>query len=179
MTRIDLARASDLGSGIPEGTAFPGSPSTGDLFHRTDLTPALWRYDGTRWLCTCQHEVGIGGEQTLLPATVDSAVFRWPVRQDRGIYLDRIACVTFVTTTNSGAAFWTIAISRRSGANANTSIASFTTSADTANNWVNHDQAVGSVLDSSAREIQVQATPTGSPGSVYLPMTLIYRLIAT
>lgn len=42
-----------LGGGIASGTSFPGSPSTDDTFHRTDLD-ALFTYDGTRWVTLAQ-----------------------------------------------------------------------------------------------------------------------------
>src|SRR6188472_4040974 len=43
----DNIDAVSAGSGVADGTSFPGGPSTGDLFHRTDLDVPLWRYDGT------------------------------------------------------------------------------------------------------------------------------------
>ena len=46
-----LKLASYSGLGIASGTSFPGTPSDGDLFNRTDLD-MIFRYDGTRtkWL---------------------------------------------------------------------------------------------------------------------------------
>lgn len=38
-----------IGRGYPSGTSFPGSPTTDQIFYRTDRD-MLFRYDGTRWL---------------------------------------------------------------------------------------------------------------------------------
>lgn len=169
------------GGGIDSGTSFPGGPSTGDLFHRTNLAVPLWRYDGTRWLCTCQHELSSSNQDALNPLAATATIGRWAVRQDFGMYLDRLTLVTLVSTTNNGTNFWTVAFARRDAANGNTDIVSLSTGTgpDTASNWVNHDQAIGAVLDSGARELQLTATKTLSPGNAHVIGAVVYRLIGT
>jgi hypothetical protein len=175
MTRTDLARADEIGSGIPSGTSFPVSPSLDDLFHRTDRD-LIYFYDGTRWLTVNEYEI-TPSQQALFPVAAATALLRWPVRQDYSMYLVRLDCVTFVTTTNSGAHYWTCTLKRRDAANNNTDIGNFNTSADTPSNWVNHTIAINAVLDSSARELNLDILNTGSPGTIYVPSTLIYRLV--
>lgn len=170
--------ASGGSSGYAEGTSNPGSPSTNDKFYRTDINHLIY-YDGTRWLTVQQFEV-MGMVADLLQASsTPSTTIRWPVRQDFGIYLTRLVAATFVSTTNSGSSFYTITFNRRTAANANTVISTYTTSADAVNTWVNHDQVINAVLDASALELQTTITKTGSPGVMYSPATVCYRLIIT
>lgn len=166
----------DAGGGVSAGTSFPGSPTTNDLFYRTDRS-LLYFYDGTQWLTVQQYEVGIGGQQNVYPSATAVSYIWWPVRQDYGIYLERWVCTTFVSTTNNGSNNWTILLDRFSTTNSLTNIASFSTSADTASNWISHSQAINAVLDSSARAIRVASNKTGNPGTVYALSTLVYRLI--
>jgi hypothetical protein len=177
----DVQAAKFTTLGVNAGTSFPGSPFTGMRWFRTDLGLECY-YDGTRWLTVQQFDMPMPiTDATLSIGTSGTVSNRSPVRQDYGIYLVRWVCVTFVSTTNTGAAYWTVALNRRTAANAGTDIASFTTGTtpDTASNWVNHDQTINAVLDSSARELRITVTKTGSPGGIYPLSTLVYRLIVT
>lgn len=166
----------DSSGGISGGTSFPGSPATNDLFYRTDRH-LLYFYDGTQWLTVQQYEVGIGGQQNVYPVAAGVSMVWWPVRQDYGIYLERWVCTTFVSTTNNGSNNWTILLDRFSTTNLQTNITSFSTSADTASNWISHSQVINAVLNSSARAIRVGSNKIGSPGTMYALSTLVYRLI--
>lgn len=178
MTRIDLARASDITSGVPEGTAFPGSPTADDLFYRTDRN-LIYFYDGTRWLTIHEYDMGVGHVSAAGAFAATATAGRHPVRQDFGIYLTRWAVVSFVSTTNNGTNFWTVELQRRDTSNTGTAIDSFSTGTgpDAADTWVNHDQVIDAVLDSSARELQVVWTKTLNPGTILAPGTILYRLI--
>jgi hypothetical protein len=141
-------------SGYAEGTSFPGSPANNDKYFRTDRD-LLYFYDGTRWL----------------------TVHEYDVRQDDGMDLTRWNIVTFQTNGTPASNFRTVAFTRLTGANAATDVASFATSSDTASNWVNHDQAINAVLDSSARSIRTVATETGTVTGFIAAQSLSYRLI--
>lgn len=174
----DHTGVTGAGGGLASGTAFPGSPTADDLFYRTDRN-LIYFYDGTRWLTINEYDMGIGGINTAGALAATGTVSRYPVRQDYGIFLVRWAVVTFVATTNTGSAFWTPALERRTAANASTTIASFSTGTgpDTVDNWVNHDQTINAVLDSSARQLQVFSTKTSTPGTLIVVGTVVYRLI--
>jgi hypothetical protein len=118
------------GSGIASGTSFPGSPTAGDLFERTDIESGLiCVYDGTRWL---SHEI--------FPIAFSLYSFTWPLTattiadhrgvppfgSDYDLYLMDWESWTTVLTTNSGSAYWTVTLYDGAG-----SLASFNTSADT------------------------------------------------
>jgi hypothetical protein len=178
MTRVDLARADEIGSGLPSGTAFPGTPTTDDLFHRTDRD-LIYRYDGTRWLCICPHELP-GAQQAFANTTTSSTVtHRFPIPQENGgFYAEKLRCVTFVGTTNTGAAFWTYTLDRRNGANTNTNIGSFNTSADTVNNWVEHILTIGAAYaPGNALIALLTLTKTSTPGEAWAIPTLVGRYI--
>jgi hypothetical protein len=167
------------GGGINSGTSFPGSPAAGDLFHRTNLRIPLWRYDGTRWLCTCVHEISFGGTEILNNVTT-AATWAWlPVRSDFGIYIDELKAVTRVVTTLSGSAYYTIDLNRHAADNTATSVGSFNLSADTVNAWTEHTIAVAAVLNATARALGLGVTKTGSPGALRLSAMLVHRLIGT
>jgi hypothetical protein len=167
------------GGGYSQGTTFPGSPSTNDKFYRTDLN-LLCYYDGTRWLTVQVFETAAIPGTSLMPYSATRlANLRFALRQDFGIYMTRFNCQTFVSGTSNGSNYWTVAFEWANAANSATSIVSFITASDTASNWTNHDQVIGSVLNSSARNMQVSVTKTGSPGDLYDPCSFCYRLIVT
>lgn len=168
------------GTGIAEGTSFPGSPSNNDLFRRTDRNLIyFYKSSISQWLTIQLFEVGIGGQQQVFPnsAGTSQSWIWWPIRQDYGIYLERLICTTFVGSPNGASDYYTVSLHRFSGANVATSIASFTTAADSHSNWVNHDQAINAVLDASARALRIGGSRSGNPGTAYALSTLSYRLI--
>jgi hypothetical protein len=175
----DVAALSS-GSGVASGTSNPGSPSSGDLFFRTDLGFLIY-YDGTRWLSMHEMVVAANNSGVGLSATGEPAGSRGAVRSDYGIYLTRWAVTTFVSTTNTGSAYWVPEVEYRNSANAATSIATTSTGTtpDAANTWIQHDVAVNAVLNSAARTIRFLATKTSTPGNLLMPCTLYGRLIIT
>jgi len=168
----------EASGGIDSGTSFPGSPSTGDLFHRTDLGTALWRYNGTNWLSA--HQIlmagGASSDPAGLSATADTA--RWPV-WNQAMYLDDLKWTVFVSTTNSGAAYWTYDLQWATSANSTTSLGTLDTSANSANTWYEKTLSVGAVLNSTAFMLKGRVAKTGSPGNVTQTSILVWRLIAT
>ena len=50
LTAIGRATASQIQNGVVTGTGFPGSPTTGQRYRRSDLDYMVFFYDGTRWL---------------------------------------------------------------------------------------------------------------------------------
>lgn len=170
---ITISATGGGGGGFPEGDSFPGSPATGQKFYRTDLN-MLFYYDGTLWLTVQEFSLSFGG-------TINSADFAayLPVRQGFQFYLTRFTCVTFVSGTSNGSNYWTVAISWRTEANADTLLLSFATAADTGLNWINHDHDIDEALPSTTRALRIAGNKTGSPGGLYTPITIYYRLIVT
>lgn len=166
------------GGGYAEGASNPGSPALNDKFYRTDLNLLIY-YDGTRWLTVQEYALPMGGgmDHTGNTTATPNTQARWPVRSDYGVYLTRWAASTLIVTTNTGSAFWTVALRWTNAANTQTTLVSFNTSADAPTNWIHHDQAINAVLDAAAVQIQTVATKTGAPGAIYCTSQLFGRLI--
>lgn len=168
--------AGALDQAIGAGTSFPGSPLTSDRYFRTDRGLHYY-YDGTRWLTVNEYEMGIGWAEAAAALSATTTVARWPVRQDYGIYLTRWNVVTFQTNGTPASNNMTVVLARVNASNTANTIASFVTSSDTASNWVNHDQTINDVLDSSARSLRVVATEAGTVTGFIVAETVAYRLI--
>ena len=169
-----------------EGTSQPGSPSTNDKFYRTDLN-LLTYYDGTRWLTVTKYphyfSMLDAAVNTGITATQHAARGMVPLKGIRGIWVEEFQAATFVSTTNNGTNFWTVALVRQDLDAASNTVASFTTGSgpDTASKHVNHVTAsVGAVLDTSAVVLNVTVTKTLSPGLILVSGAIMwYRGIVT
>ena len=167
------------GSGISQGTSFPGSPATNDLFYRTDLH-WLCFYDGTRWLT--MEEFAMPGVQTVVVPFANAGTtsfYYMPLRSDYRPYLTRWAISTFVISPNNATNYWTVSLSRWTAAAVATSIASFNTASDTAVTMTPHDQVINAPLNAAGVYLSMDATKVVSPGGLYPLMSLYCRLIVT
>ena len=166
--------------GYSEGTSFPGSPTAGDKFYRTDLN-WLCFYDGTRWMTCHEYSDPIAIQDLLTPWASGGVTTGYlPARRDYQMYLTRLTGNALIVGTNDASNYWTLALRYKNSANAATTITSGTTASFPPN--VNNDCsiAINSTLDSSAFFIDILVTKTvGSPGALYLFSTLNYRLIVT
>lgn len=173
-------RAEAAGGGIDSGASFPGSPTAGDLFHRTDLTPALWRYDGTRWLCTCQHEASLGQVNSITATNGVSGRFALPAA-GLDLYIDEFISTLFVVTTNNGSNYWTTNIVPVLADNSSdAAYYSANTSALAADTWVELTGGAGQIVDVSAYKVlRWSLQKTSSGGALSGTALLKYRFIAT
>lgn len=156
------------------GAAFPTSPTSGDLFFRTDLG-WLCFFDGTRWLTA--HEYTASETRTAIGA---GTYVIGPLRQDYSPYITRVARLINVGVTNTGAAFWTITIL---GANATqaatTTIDVATTAAQTASTWATADSAPSATaVPANKAALDFSLVATGAPSNINtIVVTVHYRLI--
>lgn len=163
--------------GLDSGTAFPGSPASGDQFYRTDRN-LLYYYDGTRWLTTDLYIASpTPGDAGATPYSATGTHGYFAPDPTYGMYLVAFQGTTGVFGTNDGSNYWTLELHRRNAANTNTSITTYNTAADTASNWVSHNQAIGAVLDASAKLLLFVHTKTSGPANLYISSRLAYRLI--
>lgn len=164
----------------PEGSSFPGSPANNDKFYRTDLN-LLCYYNSTLgvWLTVTQYRIQLGGGDAIPIATTNLQSARFPVSADLQMYIEKWLSVAYVSSPNSGSAYWSATLEWNTVANVGTTIASYNTSADTVTNNVRREISVNLILSASAITIGVRHAKTGSPGSLYALNTLIYRLIVT
>lgn len=157
------------------GVAFPGGPSAGDVFFRTDLG-LLCYFDGTRWLTT--HEYGVSLPGTL--SAVDTTTLIARVRADYAPYFTRMAVTTNVATLNNGTNYWSVSLRGYNAAfAAATEIYAFTTAADAVATYVEHDSAASTAVPANNHFFAVSLTKTLAPGSISIYVQPYYRLIVT
>lgn len=170
----------DAISTFPGGSSFPGSPTDGDLWYRTDRHKSyFWDAAETgSWLSLARVIVPlsiVGGtttDYTLMIAPLPSE------GQSVGLHFDRADFLTRVDTTNDGSNYWTVAVTADHGANIwDASIASINTSADSLTTWTPHASAVNAPVSTTAAVLVLLASKTGSPGALYLGVRLYAREI--
>lgn len=166
------------GSGVPSGTSFPGSPSNNDIFYRTDRD-LLYFFDGTRWLSVNLYRAG-QAVQVASFTTSPTILFRsgiWHTTYD--LWLEAFYAGMFVATTNTGAAFWTIAFKKyQSDFSTSSTIVSVDSSANSPSVLVTSTSAIGALLTPATyKMLQPEATKTGSPGALSVSAEYTYRLV--
>jgi len=162
------------GSSLSTGSSFPGSPSTGDRYRRSDLDYLVFFYDGTRWLSESLQSswaINVSGETITINAAGRSG---WG---ETDVYLVDALLTSRISSTNNGSHYWTFNVV---AAPSSTNIGSVDTSGDTADVYAGHTIALDYVLDVSADpELIVGHVKTGSPGSVLVNGQVTWRYIAT
>lgn len=176
----DWAAPGVSSAGLQSGTSFPGSPSTNDLFHRTDHN-LVYYYDGTRWLSLnlyVLHTVKI--VDNLAPATTE--VCRWtapvrPVGTDAWLISQGATYLVSGGSALSGSHKWTITMIKYPSTGAVTGTKVIDSGASGA--WRSDTPvAIGELLGSNYM-IVANAAATGTPGSLYYYAVLYYRIVAT
>lgn len=157
--------------GYPYGTAFPGSPASGDIFYRTDRNMEYF-YDGTRWVTTqiffieFKHEdSGFTWPLTATSATTHRAIL--PFGDDYDVWLMDWYLTTSVATTNNGTNFWTSTIKKfNSALGGDTTIATYSTGTtpDTAGTYYNKKVTINALMG-AYEAFYADATKTLSPGA--------------
>lgn len=165
---------------VASGTSFPGAPSTGDLYFRTDIRDGLeFMWNGTRWLSTTLFSSNSDSWWALTGGgpTTEGAYIPFNTG-GLDVWLEDSVSVTY-SSTGDGANYITFSLSKRAVNNANTAIGSWTTAADGVA-WTSHVINVNAVLDVSATPaVRCHATVTLGNPLAYGSHILYYRLIAT
>lgn len=165
-------------SGLASGTSFPGSPSDGDLFYRSD-SRILYEYDSTsgHWLSVDRQYVPFGPGDSLFSSSLTTPVGLLPMPES--MYLESWEATTYVATTNDGSNYYTFTLQGLApGAPSVTTLGSFSTAADTVGNWVAHSVPLALVVTPATyAALNVKPTQTGSPGSGQAPSMLIVRKV--
>lgn len=163
-------------SGIASGTSFPGSPSGGDLFYRTD-TRILYEYNSTatKWLSMDRKFIPFSGDQ-LNGGTTVGTEGRIPLLED--LYIEKWVAHTFTAATNNGSNSYTYTLYKIAAPNSATSITSVSTSSDTAASWTAHSVSVGAVVSASSYSVlSISSTKTGTPGNHFGTYMIVARSV--
>jgi hypothetical protein len=157
-------------SGVPTGTSFPGSPTTGDKFYRTDRNIEYF-YDGTRWLSTQLFVQQLGNTDSLLPFTATSGVFQSrmvnPWAGKYSIYIEELVSWYLLV----GAGNWTVTVKENTGTVLATLSGLTTTAGLTARNTIN------TVFTSTSQYFYWIVTENSGAASLYYSGSLCYRLV--
>lgn len=160
-------------SGMPSGTSNPGSPSTGDLFFRTDLGMIIY-YDGTRWVSEQIAQLNANMRDVAsFPISAPGSYYGAPpIPITAQVWYIGAHFTTYVTATNNGANYWIITPTTGGGA-------AFNTSADGADVLKTHYVPVGAAVNTADNWATFSHTKNGAPGSLWLASTHAYRYIVT
>jgi hypothetical protein len=159
------------------GTAFPATPGTGLKFFRSDLGLECY-YDGAQWLTVNVYMADYCSAAVSADSTLDIA----RVRTDYKIYVTRVAFTTFVVTTNTGSAYWTLTLKSTTATHsAATNVHVFTTATHSPDAYTATETATMSVGAAPANTgaLQLDVTKTSTPGNLYVKIGVYYRLIIT
>jgi hypothetical protein len=166
--------------GMPSGSSFPGSPSSGDLFYRSDLHLEFF-YDGTRWLSLSQYTATLQriGDQAE-PASASKTGGFYVMALLEAIYVETLICAFYIATGGSAlSASHSWAFVLKKDTSTGTTISTITIDSGVSNDWRASSAAVNAALASTDRLLVMNITKTGTPGNLYLWPRIVYRLIAT
>lgn len=152
------------------GTAFP-TAATGDRYWRTDLGLEFY-YDGTRWL----SETIFDGDGFGAVSSSIQFGFAPLWHSEYAVWLLDLYTVSRVNTTNNGSNYYNIYIQ---GEVTTTVYGETTTSADSANAWVSHVDALDQAAGSTERLVNFTVFKNGTPGAIDVRARFTYRLIVT
>lgn len=163
------------------GTSMPANKATGDRYWRTDLGLEFY-WDGTRWLSTTLYISNIPQyiENTNVQPFSTSPAY--PLRAVAisdlyDMYIIDFRSTIRVNTTNNGTNYWTCTLENYPAA---TALASFNTSAKSADTIYRVTTAAGQLMGASNLIIWLHLVKTNSPGTVdILTAQYTYRLVGT
>lgn len=166
--------------GFGAGTAFPGSPATGQRWFRTDLG-WLCYYDGTRWLTAHEYAESLDWASNIADPLPDASyvnnqsIMFNVSRSDYGVYFTRAEVWMFVTTTNNTSNYWVLELT-----NTGTVCGAFSTQNDAANTNLWKIASTPVVLATARQYWQMRTSNNvGTPGNLIARATVSYRLIVT
>jgi len=163
-------------SGLKAGTSFPGSPSDGDLFFRSD-TRILYEYNSTvsRWLSVDRKYVPFSGSRVLNGTSGFTGIPGfWLLFED--VYVESWVTLIRTAGTNDGSNFWTVQLQKQSPAQASTTISSFNTASDTVSNNVIHNVSIAAIIAAASFPcLFVNLSKTGATTDSDLVSYLVVR----
>jgi hypothetical protein len=155
------------------GTSFPGSPTTGDLFWRTDrLLEYVWT--GAEWVTTNQYTFEFKAFDNI---SVTTEIGWPPAHETYGMYIERFDQSFYVGGgTALGASHkWDMLLKSFVG-NTGTNRLAATIDSGLSDNWRNLGSG-GTIAVIGADMFTITVTKTGTPGNLNGVVRVTYRLI--
>jgi hypothetical protein len=175
------------------GTSFPGSPTTGDRFYRTDYR--MWFfYDGTRWLsdqlflANSGTFAASGTYATSISATQTSVNrISFPHSLGTDIWIEDFTVVALISSGGSALSAshkWVGSLMKVDASNAGTSMGTCSIDSGTSSpTWHNRKADIDALLGTTATysHVRLDWTKTGTPGALNItaPFAITYRIVAT
>lgn len=177
-------RAEVGGGGITSGTSFPGSPADNDLFYRTDLD-LLFFYDGTRWLTTSLFTlpIPVWAQATSGIVATQGSSLRGPIPPISGgsdfyIVQSRLDFVVSGGTALSGSHKWVVTLNKTDTSFTETAIDTVTIDSGASSVYRETTSNINALLGTTSFDFRVNATKTGTPGTLFILLALTYRIVA-
>lgn len=163
--------------GAASGTSFPGSPSSGDRFYRTDRNIEYF-YDGTRWLSTQLFTAGYPYNVAATTNPLDASAPHPFRHKGYSIYIEDWQAASVLTNGTTASNYYAFRLSTfESTGSVVTSLGSGLSSQnDTQNVWTSRSEAIGAVVASTVEMIYVSLTETGAATAFY-SFSYTYRLV--
>ena len=174
--RLDVFFPAGGGSGLSTGSSFPGGPSTGDRYRRSDIDYLVFFYDGTRWVSeqifkveSAIHSLD-GGGTDYHGALYYDGLDLW--------FIDIQAHMR--ASTNDGSNYHTITAQNNSNGSTWANIGSVNSSGISAATYDTVTATIGSAIASAnLNGFRFSVAETGNPSNLYAGVQVRYRLIAT
>lgn len=158
--------------GCAFGTSFPGSPSTGDRFYRTDRKIEYF-YDGTRWLSTAFYSLNIPIARNLIPVSATTVAMYHaakPFLDDYQLYVEEFQVGGYLSATGN----WSVVLKVEGGGTATLATA---TVSRTGSGYASDSQTVNTVVSTSQMFFTVDLTKNSGTVNSYILPSLTYRLV--
>jgi len=161
------------------GTSMPGAPATNQRVTRTDLGLDFY-YDGTRWVTVTLYTDPIP-PAVALPIGATTSVNRvaMPLAGSMAIWVETFWMAFLVAggTALSASHKWVCTLVPQPATGA--AIGTITIDSGASDTYRSASIAINAVVSTGDFQLQVIATKTGTPGTLYSMPRISYRLIGT
>lgn len=160
--------------GAAFGTSFPGSPTAGDRFYRTDRNIDYF-YDGTRWLSDEIFTAHLANDAATATLSATNTSVQRTLNPWAGLYdiygLEAVFAASLSTTGG-----WTLNLTKLIGATA-TDIATQAITYPGSSDWTNYRAAINAVIASTTTLFLAGGAETSGAATLSIRAALTYRLV--
>lgn len=165
------------GVSLSTGTAFPGGPSTGDRYRRSDLDYLIFFYDGTRWVTEQIYYATMSAD---INVSVTTVIGRVPADNPNfsDLWLIDFHITYNIGATNNGSNYWDFTLRKMNSAVSATTLATISSSADSTSTAYTKSAAINALLGSYVW-LDTTLFRIGSASAVNAGGAVSYRGVAT